>query len=62
MPTKDISQFREGRDQRSNSATKDMASSNRRVGDFATRRETCQYAAHNELSQQGVGSKHMNKN
>ena len=55
MPTKDISQSREGRDQRFDSATKDIASSNRRVGDFATRRETCQYAAHNELSQQGVG-------
>ncbi len=55
MPTKDISQSREGRDQRSDSLAKGVADSNRRVSDFATCRETCQYAAHNDLSQQGVG-------
>jgi hypothetical protein len=45
MPTKEISLSSEGRDQRSDSPTKDVASSNnRRVGDFATRSETHQYA------------------
>jgi transposase-like protein len=55
MPTKEISPSREGRDQRSDSPTKDIAGSNRGVRDFATRSETHQYATRDDLSQQGVG-------
>ena len=54
MPTREISPSREGRDQRSDSPTKDVASSNGKIRDFATRPETYQHAAHNDLSQQGV--------
>ena len=55
MPTREISPTREGKDQRSDSPTKDVARSQGKVRDFATRRETCQYATHSDLSQQGVG-------
>ncbi len=55
MPTKEISQSREGRDQGPDLPTKGAASSNRGIRDFATRQETYPYAANNELSQQKVG-------
>jgi hypothetical protein len=57
MPIKETSPSREGRDQRSDSPTKDVASSNGKVRDFATRQETYQHAAGNDLSQQGVGER-----
>ena len=54
MPTREISPSREERDQRSDLLTKGVTSANGRIRDFATRSETHQYAARNDLPQQGV--------
>ena len=55
MPVSEISPFREGKDQRSDSPTRgDVSCSNRKVRDFAIRQDAYQYTARNDLSQQGV--------
>jgi hypothetical protein len=54
MPISEISLSCEGKDQKSDQSPKDVSRSNGRVRDFATRLETYQHAALNDLQQRGV--------